>query len=298
MRPSALVTGASGFIGSHLVRRLVEEGWRVHLVTRGDPVRETKGCGDAPDLYLHTCESSGRDLYRTLRDVNPDVVFHLASFFRAQHQPDDIPPLVESNLEFGAHLLDAMASAGVRRLVNTGTSWQHADGDEYHPVCLYAATKQAFEAIAQFYVEAAALQVVTLKLTDTYGPHDRREKLFTLLRRAAEDGLSLSMSPGEQLLDLVYIDDVVEGYLVAARRLLAQGRPQEQFLLSSGVLYRLRDVVRLYERVVGRSLDVHFGARPYRDREVMTPWQSGPRLPGWRSAVSLEDGIRRMESMR
>jgi nucleoside-diphosphate-sugar epimerase len=136
-----------------------------------------------------------------------------------------------------------------------------------------------------------------LKLSDTYGPEDKREKLFTLLRRTAQSGTPLNMSAGEQLLDLVYVDDIVDGYLLTASRLLTGEYTKEQFQLSSGRMYSLKDVVRIYESIKGLSLDVNFGVLPYREREVMTPWQAGSRLHGWSSKVGLEEGIRRMESI-
>src|SRR4051812_1833664 len=82
-----------------------------------------------------------------LKACKPDVVFHLASLFVSDHRVQDVQNLVESNLLFGTQLLEAMAQAGVKRIINTGTSWQCP-----HPFNLYAATKQAFESILGYYV--------------------------------------------------------------------------------------------------------------------------------------------------
>src|SRR5450756_2345275 len=210
----ALVTGATGFVGGRLVRRLLVDGWETHAIVRPSSnaaiLRDVLGSGN---VRVHDGSTVG--LIDILRSVHPDIVFHLASLVVGEHSTDDVDPLVQSNILFGVQLLEAMAVAGVSDIVSTGTYWQHYEGREYSPVSLYAATKQAFQDILQFYCEARGLRAVTLELPDTYGPDDKRPKLLSLLDRAARPGETLQMSPGEQLLDMLHVDDVVHGYEVA-----------------------------------------------------------------------------------
>lgn len=192
-----------------------------------------------------------------------------------------------------------MTANGIYRLINTGTSWQHYENRDYSPVCLYAATKQAFEAILQYYTETTPLRTITLKLFDTYGPNDLRPKLFTLLRKVATENQPLAMSPGEQLIDMVYIDDVVDAFVIAAERLLAEeGQRHEVYALSSGNPIMLKELVQIYSNVVGKQLPIQWGGRPYRIREVMVPWNSGKCLPRWKPKVSINKGIRSIELER
>jgi len=191
-----------------------------------------------------------------------------------------------------------MAVHGVRLLVNTGTSWEHYGTPPVAPVNLYAATKQAFEAILHYYVEARGLRVVSLKLFDTYGPGDPRPKLFTLLRTVAANQEVLAMSPGEQLIDLVFIDDVIAAFVLAAERLRAEMvKGHECYAVSSGAPLKLRELVELYGRILGTPLPIEWGGRSYRQREVMVPWNTGAAVPGWHPKVALEQGIRRMEGL-
>lgn len=297
---SCLITGATGFVGSHLARTLASKGWNVHAVLR--PYSDEAALGRKPGLRpiaLHRHDGSMEGMLAIVRRAKPDVVFHLASLVMSIHEPGDVEPLLRSNVLLGTQLLEALAGEGRGGLlVNTATAWQHYDQQDYSPTCLYAATKQAFEAILTYYTEIGSIQAITLTLFDTYGPHDRRPKLFQLLREASRSGRVLEMTPGAQRIDLIHIDDVVRGYELAAERLLS-GRVHgsEQFALSSGTPIQLKDAVRLYECVTGYCANIAWGAKPYRHREIMTPWNGGKRLPGWSPSVRLEEGMKTLDTL-
>ncbi len=291
----ALVTGSTGFIGSHLAKRLIGDGWDVHLIVR--PTSRRLLQDDLKNrVAVHVHDGSTEGMIGLMQEVRPDTVFHLASLFLSQHTPKDIEPLIRSNVLFSSQIVEAMVTAGAHRLVNTGTSWQHFENKNYSPVNLYAATKQAFEAVLQYYVETSPLRVITLKLFDTYGPNDPRPKLFNLLRKTATLQQPLTMSPGEQLIDIVYVDDVLDAYMIAAERLL-HGKVEyhEIYAVSSGDPVTLKNLVDMYSRITGKNLPIEWGARPYRPREVMRPWNKGMILSGWKPKIKLIEGIKKME---
>jgi nucleoside-diphosphate-sugar epimerase len=292
MTAKIAITGASGFIGSALCGGLLDAGYEAHAIVRSIEGSERLR-GRHPDLFIHTLDSSYQQLNRVLADVKPDAVVHLAALFVPEHRPRDVRPLIESNVLLGAELVESMAGASVGRLLNTGTSWQHFQDQTYLPASLYAATKQAFEAIIKFYVDAYEMSVITLVLSDTYGPNDDRAKLFPALTSAALEGKPLQMSPGEQKLDLVHVDDVVDGYLKALALLLDMPKANERnYQISSGRTVSLRDLVSQYERQLGVRVPVVWGGRTYRAREVMIPWQGGVPIPGWKPKIDLESGLR------
>ncbi len=292
----ALITGATGFIGTNLIRRLLADRWQISVVIQkglsAEPLGESAG-----RVELFHLDGTTDQLREIVSRAKPDVVFHLASLFLASHTSEQIVPLIESNVLFGTQLLEAMTANGIKRLVNVGTFWQHFESRELDPVNLYAATKQAFEAVLAYYVSARNIRALTLKLYDTYGIGDPRKKLIAILGEAAASKTELAMSPGEQLLSLVYVDDVVEAFVIAADRLFeGEGGGYESFAVRADELISVKDFVALYSRVSGKEISVKFGGRPYREREVMVPWL-GTTLPGWKPKVSLEEGIRRVTTV-
>jgi nucleoside-diphosphate-sugar epimerase len=227
--------------------------------------------------------------------VKPDVVFHLASLFRAEHKPDEIVPMVAANITLGTQLAEAMIAGGCRALVNTGTAWQHLGNASYDPVCLYAATKQAFEDLLAFYVAARGLSVVTLKIFDTYGPDDPRRKLVPMLVDRLKAGTPMSLTSGEEQLDFCHVDDVVRGFEVAAKRLQSgQVRDHERYALSGGEPCSIRQLVALMETASGAKLMAEWGAYPARERDMRVPWSGGMALPGWSPGIALRDGLKEL----
>lgn len=286
-----LVTGATGFIGSHLVKGLLADGWDVHIIARETSNLQTIAfCTN--DIKVHLYDGSVRSMLTIMAAVKPVTVFHLASLFISEHCSDDITLLLRSNIEFGTHLVEAMVEHDVFHLINTGTSWQHYQDEAYNPVCLYAATKQAYEAILRYYVEAHPLKVVNLKLFDSYGPDDNRKKLFALLKQAESSEIPLAMSEGNQLIDLVHVDDIIEAFILAHKYLLqCEGNKMDEFAVSSCRPMRLKDIVKVYCDIFNKKLNIDWGKRPYRKREVMKPWDKGRLVPGWLPKVGLEQGI-------
>ena len=293
-----LMTGITGFIGHHLGERLVNDGHEVHAI-----VRPTSKINELSENLQRNVKFHVYDKDNTVLDIvtdlcvddrRPDVVYHLATNFMNEHTFEDIQDLIQSNITFGTELLDAMVANNVYNFVNVGTFAQHFDDADYSPINLYAATKACFEGIVKYYAEARNLKCIALHLFDTYGADDKRGKILGLLKKISASGETLKMSPGGQLIDIVYIDDVIEAF-VAAGKLLAACKYDYcgTYGVSSTKPIPLREVVKIFENVAGKKLSIEWGGRPYRAREVMVPRSSYKLLPGWTPKVSLQEGIKK-----
>jgi CDP-paratose synthetase len=286
-----LITGATGFIGGHLHSRLIKLGHKVVALLRPESDRSELH----PEAIVHIMGSECGDLVDFFKQEAFDGVIHLATQFLSAHEHSDIPSLIGSNILLGTQVFDAATKAEVPWIINTSTFTQHFEDQDNSAVNLYSATKQAFEDIGKYYAEVSKSTIVTITLFDTFGPGDRRKKLLNLLFDASQTKAQLAMSPGEQILDISPIANVIDGYeqminhLASSERKDLRGRV---FSLKSNERMTLREFTSLFMKASGLIVDIQFGAREYRPREVMTPWTKGAPIPGWSPAQSLSEGIK------
>jgi nucleoside-diphosphate-sugar epimerase len=288
-----IVTGSTGFVAKAIIDSLINTGHEVHAIVRKSS--DTTGINEKTKFFID--DGGDATLMDFFKEVKPDGVLHLASLFLQQHKENEINALIISNVTFGTRLLEASVSTNVPWFINTGTFWQHYENKSYSPVNLYAATKQAFQDIAKFYYETNDINFVTLKLNDTFGMGDTRKKVFNLWKGLAESGENLGMSPGDQIIDISYIDDIVEAYTLMIDHLkndTSFSYAGNVYSVSSSERMPLKELAKAYEKSTGDTLDITWGERPYRDREVMFPWDQGKPVPGWKQNTSINDAIKKV----
>lgn len=267
-----LITGGTGFIGSHLVKALKEEH-ELFLLTR-----RLVSSNIVPDSHIIVFKDNIRELHKFIELNEIESIIHLATLYIAEHQPEDIKDLILSNIYLGTALLEASVHTKVNWFLNIGTIWQNYNSaplsDEYNPVNLYAATKQAFMTVAKYYEETTGIRFITLKLCDTYGSGDKRRKIMDLFKECAETGNPLKMSEGLQLIDIIHVDYVIEGINILINKLSTNSKDlKDEYVVSSGRHITLRQLASDYENKFKVKLNLEWGTRPYRKREVMVPYQ-------------------------
>jgi nucleoside-diphosphate-sugar epimerase len=286
-----LVTGANGYIGANLVKRLAKQGNIVLCLVR--PSSNLNLLSNLQsNLYFHYYNGTVDNLKILFSLQKIDAVFHLAAVSQYTTTADQVSNLIEANITLGTQILQLMNDYGVKLLINTGSYWQHLyDSISYTPVCLYAATKQAFESLIDYYVQIKAIGAVTLKLFDVYGPNDPRNKILQILYRAAISQEQVNLSPGKQLLDLVYIDDVVEAYCKA---LVVNNEGEHlKYFIGGFTPITLQELAKIYQNILGKDIPINWGGLPYRIREVMNPCQ-GKTLPNWHTKITLKQGLKKV----
>lgn len=289
-RLRVIVTGASGFVGSHVVQALLAGRHPVAAIVR-PTARAALFARAFPKVPLLTVAADGSTPADQIARFKPDALVHLATFADPAAVGSSARAAAQTNVQFAIDVLEKAISAGARLVVNTGTQSQHRTGEpRYAPTDYYAASKEAFEAFLVAYRFRARISAVTLRLSDTYGPGDPRRRILHLLLDAQASGAPVPLSPGEQKIDLVHVSDVARAFLMALGA-LARGTPlDDAYGVKTGRLLSLRDVAALVEAIGGRPIDARWGARDYPPGVIMSSF-TPPPLPGWRPRISLETGI-------
>lgn len=286
-----LITGITGYIGSQLAQTLTASCAVYGLVRQ--PLNETYLTPKLREnLTLLPYDGHGESILAALETSRPDMVYHLAAHYTTVHDVQSIPRLLESNVTFGAYLLEAMGATQCRRLVYATTTTICCAGEGYQPLTFYAATKQAFSDLVEYYTGTGAVDAAAVALSDTYGPGDRRPKVLNLIRTSILNDMPLDLTSGCQIYDAVYIDDVVNGFIRAAAALERPGAAHRFFQLAADKPCSLRETVKLMLDVNNLKFQANWGGRP--DPNYMPEHlpHMFPAPSGWRPRVSLEDGLR------
>jgi nucleoside-diphosphate-sugar epimerase len=287
-----LVTGATGFIGQNLVKVLLDKNYELHCIVRSD----SNTSNISQNITIFKYDENVGSLIDYFNEQKFDGVIHLASLFLASHTKDDISNLISSNVKFATEILEACKVNDVQWFINTGTFWQNYDNESYNPVNLYAATKEAFESIAKYYTQTSNLIFTTIKLNDTFGVNDTRNKVFNLWNKIAKSGEILEMSAGEQIIDISYIDDVISAYEVLITHLSSDQKEDfksKEFVVTNNEKMSLKELSKVFEEATNTKLSIKWGVRPYREREVMIPYNNGQTVPNWNQKYTLKEAIQK-----
>lgn len=286
-----LITGITGYIGSNLARRLLPE-CEVYGLVR-EPLNLTYLEDIQGQIHFVYYDGTYESMSEVVNVSQPELVYHLATYYTGAHGGEHIPKLIRSNITLGTYLLEAMADWGCSALVNASTVMAHYQGEEYRPLNLYAATKQAFSDLLAYYTDTGLVRAVTLVLSDTYGPNDQRPKILNLIQKAVQSGERLALSDGGQDYDLVHIDDVTRAFQMAGKQLLQNpGWKDETFQINAGELLTLRETVEYMLRINHAELNAGWGERSSPEREIRRAVRLYPSLPGWQPEISLESGMK------
>jgi UDP-glucose 4-epimerase len=282
-----LVTGASGFIGSHLCRRLCKAGIDLHAISR------VKRLGHESNLQWWQGDLSDsvtvRDLVQT---VKPDVIFHLASHVMGARNLENVMPTFRSNLLSTVNILTVASEVGCRRIVLTNSLEEPDPGDPTSiPSSPYAAAKWASSGYARMFHALYQLPVVILRLFMVYGPAQQDlGKLIPYVTLCLLRGEAPRLSSGQRDVDWIYVDDVVDGIIAAAQASNVEGKTID---IGSGELVSIRNVVEHLVRLTNPTIQPVFGALAERPLEQVRKANvaTAHAQIGWKPKTLLREGL-------
>lgn len=282
-----LVTGANGFIGSHLSLRLCQEGAEVHAVYRS---QRPADLGD--HHWWHADLADLAEVRRIIGKARPEVIFHLASHVKGAPDLEHVLPTFQSNLQSTVNLLTVAAESNCRRIVLTGSLAEpEVERGEIFPSAPYAAAKWASSGYARMFHALYKLPVVIARVFMVYGPGQKDlTKLIPYVTLSLLQGRTPKISSGQRLVDWIYVSDVVDGFIALAQAPNVDGATVD---LGSGVLISIRDIVQQLAAVVDCKATVEFRALPDRPLEPTRLAKTAETFAriGWRPQVSLRDGL-------
>jgi UDP-glucose 4-epimerase len=301
-----LVTGADGFIGSHLVERLVRDGADVRAFCIYNSRGSWGWLDDAEPAVRAALDVRLGDI-RDARFVDAaaegvEVIFHLAALIAIPYSYAAPASFIDTNVTGTLHVLEAARRAGVRRVIQTSTSEVYGTPEilpirEDHPLRAqspYAASKIAADQLSLAFARSFGLPVVVLRPFNTFGPRQSaRAVLPTMLRQLLAGRTEVRLGRLDPRRDLTYVADTVEGFMQAA---VVEGIDGETLQLGTGRSESIGELFEIACRLLGvEARPVTEGSRLRPDSSEVAVLQSDPsrarELLGWEATTTLERGL-------
>jgi len=247
-----LLTGGTGFIGANLARRLLEDGYDVHLLVRsGHSVWRIEEIEN--NLNIHKVNFLNFDqISKQLNEIKPDWIFHLATS-GAYHWQNDIHEIVQTNVNGTVNLLEAALRVGFDVFINTGSSSEYGEKnhapheDEFiNPNSYYAVAKSFNTHYCKYVGESKNINIFTFRLYSVFGPYEDPRRFIPSLIRYGLNGKLPPLVDPETARDYIHVDDVIDLYIKAATSKFIE--PGTVFNVGTGKQTKIREVVSIVRR--------------------------------------------------
>lgn len=299
-----LVTGAGGFIGSHLSESLVKKGHRVKAFIRYNSRNCWGWLEKSP--YKDNIEIISGDIrnYDSVKNAvrGVETVFHLAALISIPYSYSSPDSYVDTNIKGTLNILQAAKESGIRKVIHTSTSEVYGTAQfvpicEHHPLnpqSPYAATKAAADLLALSFYKSFGLPVVICRPFNTYGPRQSARAIIpTIITQILSGRKKIKLGSVHTTRDLTFVQDTVDGFIKAAQSARAEG---EVINLGNNFEISIRDLAALISKLTGRKISVETDSIRKRPKasEVERLWaenKKARKILNWSPQYSLEKGL-------
>lgn len=295
MPKTILLTGATGFIGSHLLETLVDNGAKTIILKRSNS--DTWRINHLLD-QVKSYDIDKDPLKTVFTEQRIDTVVHLATLYRKFDHDKDVPEMMASNITFPGEILEIGIRHGLKSFINTGTFFEC--DCSILPVCeqaptkafnFYAKTKIIFEDLCRTYSDQ--LSMTTLRLFSPYGPKDN-EKIIPFLIKKALNGEEINLSEGLQKLDFTYVDDITRAFNLAINQGGKENFGYNLYNIGSGVCISVREIVSIIEEQLERPINKVWGPPSNLDIPVaFADIRQAKSCLNWAPEHSIHQGIKK-----
>ena len=299
-----LVTGAGGFIGSHLTERLVEMGADVRAFVHYNSLGAWGWLDESPvreDIEVVAGDVCDRDSVRQVMG-DREVVFHLAALIGIPYSYHAPISYVRTNIEGTLNVLQCARELDVERVIHTSTSEAYGTAryvpiNENHPLqgqSPYSATKIGADKLAEAFHLSFGLPVVTVRPFNAFGPRQSARAVIPTIITQCLTGDVIRLGNLHPTRDLTYVSDTVEGFILAASTSAAIGRTIN---IGSGREISIGDLAKLVVRLIGRPINIESEEKRVRPAKsevarLVADNTLARELLGWEPTVSLEEGLK------
>lgn len=296
-----VVTGGSGFIGSHLVRRLLELGAQVAVTVRyGNVIKNERLREVWTRLQVIEADLRNRGALEAVAQYEPHHVFHLAAYNHVGESFRQVEECFDVNAKGTANLLDVCPGSECFVYLSTSEVYGHQAGVPFvetmspEPISPYAITKYAGELYCRMKQRIKGSgRIVVLRPFNAYGPYQSSKAIIPELIVNCLKGRPIRTTKGEQTREFNYVENLVDGMVAAAEH---PGRIEGPLNLASGEEVAIRDLVLKIAELTQTKSPLEIGALEYRPTEIWRMYADSSRareVLGWTPKVSLEEGLRR-----
>jgi len=288
-KSTVLITGGTGFLGSHIAKRLLKEGYEVIILKRS--FSDTRRISDVlSDLTFYNLDQC--DLQQPFRDFGKiDAIIHTATVYgRYQENIDEI---VQTNIVLPLRLLQAGNDFGTKTYFNTDTYFNKCSVP-YRGLLNYSLSKKQFMEWGQELARFSNIHFINIKLEHLFGSGDHDSKFTTyIIKQCLNNAPQIELTGGEQKRDFIYIEDVVSAYALLLKENPEQFLLYQEYELGSGQAVSIREFAEMVKKLTNSQTDLKFGKLPYREDEIMFSQANIEAFAklGWQPEGNLESRL-------